>query len=59
MEDFYLGQALEGLSCSPAELAALCEEATKAQVQQVAKSVELDTVYFLKESEKGGGENAI
>ncbi len=48
MEDFYLGQALENLQCSPSEAAALCRSVTLEEVQKVAQSVQLDTVYFLK-----------
>ena len=60
LEDETLGHAwIMGESPRHAELAALCGEVTKAQVQQVAGSVRLDTVYFLKESKKGGGENAL
>lgn len=52
LEDFYLSQTLLGLDYGPAELAALCEEATRADVRGVAAGVELDAVYFLH----GGGE---
>ena len=47
LEDFYQSQTLLGLSWSPVELAALCEEVTKEDVVNVAKGIALDAVYFL------------
>ena len=50
LEGFYLSLALDGLDCSPLELAELCEEVTKQDVIDVANSVECDMIYFLKGS---------
>ena len=50
LEGFYLSLALDGLDCSPLELAELCEEVTKQDVMDVANSVECDMIYFLKGS---------
>lgn len=47
LEDFYLSQTLIGLDYGPAELAALCEDVTREDVIGIAKSTELDAVYFL------------
>ena len=47
LEDFYLSQALIGPDCSPAELAALCEEIKADEVIEIAKGVECDAIYFL------------
>ena len=48
MEEFYLGQAIEGLTIGPADLAALVETITSEQVAAVAKGVETDAIYFLR-----------
>ena len=56
LEGFYLSLALDGLDCSPLELAELCEEVTKQDVIDVANSVECDMIYFLKGS--GSDEDA-
>ncbi len=53
MEDFYLGQAIEGLQYGPAELASLCDAVTMEDVQAVAKGVCLDTIYFLRDMQSG------
>ena len=50
LEGLYLSRALDGLDCSPLELAELCEEVTKQDVIDVANSVECDMIYFLKGS---------
>ncbi len=50
LEGFYLSQALDGLDYGPAELAALAEDVTKEDVQEIAKSIECDLIYFLKGS---------
>ena len=47
LEGFWLGQAVDGLDSAPAELAALAEEVTKEDVTAIARSGELDLVYFL------------
>jgi len=51
LEDFYLTQTLTGLDCSPEEYAALCDMVSREDVISVAKSIELDSVYFLKAGE--------
>lgn len=48
LENYYLFQTLCGLEYGPEEDAALCELVTKADVCAVARSVELDTVYYLE-----------
>ena len=48
LEGFWLGQALDGLDYGPEELAALVEEVTKEDVMAIAKSTELDMIYFLR-----------
>lgn len=54
LEDFYLNQALIGPDASPAELAALTESITAAEVVTIAKGVECDAIYFLRgEKEEG------
>lgn len=55
LEGFYLSLALDGLDCSPSELAELCEEVTKQDVIDIAGSVECDLIYFLKGD--GSGED--
>ena len=52
LEGFWLSQALEGLDYGPMELAALAEEVSKQDVIDIANSVELDLVYFLKGHEQ-------
>ncbi len=52
LEDFYLGQAVELLDYSPEMLAALSSEVTVEQAVAVAKSVRLDSVYFLMNNER-------
>lgn len=47
LENFFLGQTLRGLDYGPLEYAALCESVTMDDVLAVARSIELDTVYFL------------
>jgi len=48
LEGFWLSQAMEGLDYGPMELAELIEDVTKEDVMAIAKSVELDLIYFLK-----------
>lgn len=48
LENFWLGQAVAGLTESPEELADRVEAVTLDQVVAVAKGLELDTIYFLK-----------
>jgi predicted Zn-dependent peptidase len=47
MDNFYLGQAVEGLNFGLEEFAAYVERVTAEDAIAVAKSVCLDTVYFL------------
>ena len=51
LEDFYLTQTLTGLDYGPAEYAALCEMVDREDVVSVARSIELDSVYFLRAGE--------
>jgi len=48
LEEFYLSQTLCGLDYGPVELAEMCEEVSREDVIAVARSIELDLVYFLK-----------
>ena len=52
LEDYWLGQAVSGLSQSPEELAAQVEAVTMEQVVAAANALELDTVYYLKGKEE-------
>ena len=56
LESFWLSQAVAGLDYGPTELAELVEDVTKEAVTAVARSVELDLVYFLRD-EGGDGED--
>lgn len=47
LEDFWLGQSASGLTEDPEALAKRVAAVTKQQVVDVAKGVELDTIYFL------------
>ena len=49
LESFWLSQALDGLDYGPTELAELVEDVTKEDVMAVARSVELDLIYFLRD----------
>lgn len=48
LEDFYLGQAIEGLTYGPEEMAAMLEGITLERCVEIAGGVELDAEYFLK-----------
>lgn len=48
LENFWLGQAVAGLTESPEEQAARVEAVTMDQIVSVANGLELDTIYFLK-----------
>jgi len=52
LEDFYLTQTLTGLDYGPDEYSALCEMVSREDVIAVAKSIELDSIYFLRGSEE-------
>ena len=47
-EEFWLGQAAAGLDTAIAELAGQFESVTREQVAEIARRMELDTIYFLK-----------
>lgn len=51
MEEYWLGQAAAGTEDAPGTLAARLETVTGEQIAQVARKLELDTVYFLKGKE--------
>jgi len=58
LEGFWLAQALDGLEYSPEMLAELAGDVTKEDVMAIAKSVQLDMVYFLRGEEHAqGGED--
>ncbi len=52
LENYYLGQALDSTSCAPDMLASLVSEVCAEEVVAVAKSVRLDSVYFLQNAER-------
>ena len=47
LEGWWLSQAVDGADYGPTELAELVENVTKEDVMAIARSVELDMVYFL------------
>lgn len=51
MEEYWLGQAAAGTEDDPGTLTARLETVTGEQIAQVARKLELDTVYFLKGKE--------
>jgi len=51
LEDYWLGQAVAGLTEGPEELAARVERVTRNQVVEMARRMKLDTIYFLKGKE--------
>ncbi len=51
MEEFFLSQTLTGLDYGPEEYAALCEDVSREDILAVARSIELDSIYFLRGSE--------
>jgi len=58
LEDFYLTQTLTGLDYGPEEYAALCDMVSREDIIAVAKSIELDSVYFLRGLEEWEKEDA-
>ena len=52
LENYYLGQALDSFPCAPDMLASLVSEVSVEEVAAVAKSVRLDSVYFLENAER-------
>ena len=57
LESFYLSQAVVGADYSPTDLAALVNEVTAEQVIAIAKSVECDQIYLLKQDSSPEEEN--
>ncbi|MBQ9686826.1 MAG: insulinase family protein [Oscillospiraceae bacterium] len=57
LEGYWLSQALDGEDYGPLELAALVEDVTKEDVMEIAKSVELDLIYFLRGNEEAQEED--
>lgn len=51
LADFWLGQAVAGQEESPEQLAQRIEDVTVEQVAQVARKLQLDTIYFLNAKE--------
>lgn len=49
LESFYLSQAIAGADYSPMDMAALVSEITAERVTAIAKSVECDQIYLLKQ----------
>lgn len=47
IEDFSLGQTVDGYDFGPDELAALCEDVDSSDMAEIAKSVECDVIYTL------------
>lgn len=48
LEGFYLAQLIDGLDCSPLELAELADSVSAEDVKKIAEAVECDLIYFLK-----------
>ena len=57
LESFYLSQAVVGADYSPTDLADLVKEVTAEQVVAIAKSVECDQIYLLKQESDPEDEN--
>ena len=57
LESFYLSQAVAGADYSPTDLAELVNEVTAEQVTAIAKSVECDQIYLLKQESDPEDEN--
>ena len=57
LESFYLSQAVAGADYSPEDLAELVNEVTAEQVTAIAKSVECDQIYLLKQGSDPEDEN--
>ena len=51
LEDFYLGQNIEGLDDGPEDMAEAAEAVTAGDVVKIAAGIECDAVYFLKGEE--------
>lgn len=58
LEGFYLSQILDGLDYGPMEAAELVDEVSLEDVVAVARSVECDMIYFLKQGEGEEDEDA-
>jgi predicted Zn-dependent peptidase len=52
LDTYYLAHSIDGLTYSPSEYALLIGEITREDVVKVARSVKLDSVYFLRGEEK-------
>ena len=57
LESFYLSQAVVGADYSPTALAELVNEVTAEQVSAIAKSVECDQIFLLKQESDPEDEN--
>ena len=57
LESFYLSQAVVGADYSPTDLAELVNEVTAEQVSAIAKSVECDQIFLLKQESDPEDEN--
>ena len=51
LENFYLGQAIEGRSDSPEDLSREMEETSAERIFRAMETVKLDTVYYLERKE--------
>ena len=51
LESFYISQAIVGADYSPTDLAALVSEVTPDRVTTIARSVECDQIYLLKQND--------
>ncbi|MCR5648028.1 MAG: insulinase family protein [Oscillospiraceae bacterium] len=54
LDAYYVSRSLDGLTYAPSEYAMLIGEITREDVVKVAKSVKLDSVYFLRGTDKEG-----
>ena len=51
LENFWLGQAIEGRSDSPEDLSQEMEETSAERIFRAMETVKLDTVYYLERKE--------
>lgn len=57
LEAWYMNRMFAGIVSSPEEAIELIDSVTKADVVEIANKITLDTVYFMKGTLTGGGDN--
>ena len=58
LEGFYLSHTLDGLECSPLELAELAADVSREDIVKIAQGIECDLVYLLRAEEEDADEQA-